>query len=573
MNAAAGSEETQWDAGTEHTHDPGGTPSALGHSQRLVLDEDDAPSPGGGSPTPPRDDGVAAEMLAAQQALGQLSELSLSAIESREVDAERVRLLLSIKALAQDQELAGDRRKASSSYLGTGRRAGDRESRDIIGLRRKLGGHAWKKSATTGNAEPLLRARRDVELCDAVQKDMALCAPSARAPALLWSSMPPKNARRLGSLDMMSEVLPQSENHFHEIPVAQDLETLKRVVFLEPGVTEDAAQVESYVGPEGEPGMPVGLAHTISRKVVGDIHAKIQASPFVSAAIHIPRDSEAFRQSRAMWAPASGIGSLGPAFGTSRSLFELREHGIQEAELFPENAYDVATLSKCTDFHSVDETAAPGHHPAGQTTDGIRTVSPERFGIRTFTSNAELSPESPAGVRSPERAGRPMGFDMIIQETHPQQRSPRQHRRALNLERGPETHDEKHRMARSIASFRDIVPSTILDVTSNYQEFYPQAKQMTTEASRASALPFVVNNNSLFAPKNSYLPAVYYAGDGVVKHDDNLAKSKAAVEANEARPALPALTAFAPPVFSVNGGAIPSTSVAVRQMVRVVSCR
>lgn len=166
-----------------------------------------------------------------------------------------------------------------------------------------------------------------------------------------------------------------------------------------------------------------------------------------------------------------------------------------------------------------------------------------------------------------------MGFDMMVQVTHPQQRSPRQHRRALNLERGPETHDEKHRMARSIASFRDIVPSTILDVTSNYQEFYPEAKQMTSEASRASALPFVVNNNSLFALKHSNLPAVYYAGDGVLKHEDGLAKSKAAVEANEAKPTLPFLTSFVTPVFSVNGAAIPSTAVAVRQMVSVGCCQ
>ena len=557
--------EERWDLDKQRTHVSDGE-----LSESLVLDEDGE----GGGEQSYMDDGLAVdrEPPAADRTIGQLSQLSLSAIESREVDAEKVKLLLSIKALSQDQVLAGHRRKASSSYLGTGRRAGERESRDIVGLRRKLNERGWTKSATTGNAEPLLRARRDVELCDAVQSDMALCATSARAPALLWCSMPAKNARRLGSLDMISQVLPQSNNHFHEIPVAQDLETLKRVVFLEKGVADDAAQVESYAGPEGEPGMPIGLAHTISRKTVGDIHAQIQASPFLSAAIHIPQDSEAFRRSRAMWAPASGIGSLGPAFGTSRSLFELRDRGIQEAEMCPENAYDVASLSKCTDFRSIDEIGATGHHTAGQTTDGLRTVSPERFGIRTFASHAEYSTESPADVRSPERAGRPMGFDMMIQVTHPQQRSPRQHRRALNLERGPEIHDEKHRMARSIASFRDIVPSTILDVTSNYQEFYPEAKQMTSEASRASALPFVVNNNCLFALKNSNLPAVYYAGDGVLKHEDGLAKSKAAVEANEAKPTLPFLTSFVPPVFSVNGAAIPSTAVAVLQMVSVGCC-
>ena len=36
-------------------------------------------------------------------------------------------------------------------------------------------------------------------------------------------------------------------------------------------------------------------------------------------------------------------------------------------------------------------------------------------------------------------------FFVLLEQTHPQQRSPRQHRRALNLERGPDAHDEKHR--------------------------------------------------------------------------------------------------------------------------------
>ena len=40
--------------------------------------------------------------------------------------------------------------------------------------------------------------------------------------------------------------------------------------------------------------------------------------------------------------------TAGPTFGTSRSLFEIRDHGIQEAEMVPLDAYDVATLTKCT---------------------------------------------------------------------------------------------------------------------------------------------------------------------------------------------------------------------------------
>lgn len=257
----------------------------------------------------------------------------------------------------------------------------------------------------------------------------------------------------------------------------------------------------------------------------------------------------------------------GPTFGTSRSLFDIKDHGIQESEMVPVDAYDVATLAHCKDYASMEEVGRPVH-PKGVTTDGLLTVSPQHFGIKTFTSNADYSAESPAGIRSPDRAGRPVGFDMMMEQTHPQQRSPRQHRRDLNMERGPETHDEKHRMARSIASFRDIVPSTILEVTANYQEFYPAAKEMTTAASRAAALPFVVTNNSLIAPGNTKLPSVYYMGDGVFAQHDDLAKSKEAAETNGELPKLPSLTTFAPPVFCVNGAAVPSTAVAVRHMVR-----
>ena len=104
------------------------------------------------------------------------------------------------------------------------------------------------------HAQKYDRSRRDVELCEAVQQDLALCTAEARAPALLWSSVPPKNARRLGSLDMMSEVLPELDNQFHAIPVAQDLETRRRVTFLEQSASADfLTKVESYAGKEGEP--------------------------------------------------------------------------------------------------------------------------------------------------------------------------------------------------------------------------------------------------------------------------------------------------------------------------------
>jgi len=96
------------------------------------------------------------EMSAASNSLNQPSGLSLTS-ESRQVDAAKVKTLLNIKALSQDQALAGDRRKASSAYLGTGRTVGDRESKDISKLLRNLHQQTWKKSATTGNAEPLLR--------------------------------------------------------------------------------------------------------------------------------------------------------------------------------------------------------------------------------------------------------------------------------------------------------------------------------------------------------------------------------------------------------------------------------
>ena len=504
--------------------------------------------------------GGEAPAAGANKTAGLKSEIDRAA-ERRELDGEKVKTLLSIKALAQDQQLAGDRRKASSSYLGTGRSAGQREAKDIRKLLNNLHQQAWRKSATTGNAEPLIRARRDVELCEAVQSDLALCVSSSRAPALLWSSMPPKNARRLGALDMMSQVLPESDlHHFHAIPVGQDLETLKRITYVEP--VGHVSRVECYAGTEGAPGSPMGLSHTIARKKVGDIHAETQVSPFLSATVHLPRDSEEFRKCRAMWPAASGIGSLGPTFGTSRSLFDIKEHGIQEAEMVPSDAYDVATLTKCADFDSVEEVAAG--HGISQTVDGLNTVSPQHFGIKTFSSHAGFSAETPARIRSPERAGRPVGFDMMIEQTHPQQRSPRQHRRSLNLERGPHIHDEIHRMARSIASFRDVVPSTILDVTKNYQEFYP-SHNSTTATARAVALPFIVSNSSLVAASNSKLPSVYYVGDGIVEAEDDAGGPKA--KATQDAPTLPSLTSLSPPVFTVSGTAVPCSAVSDRQMV------
>ena len=157
-----------------------------------------------------------------------------------------------------------------------------------------------------------------------------------------------------------------------------------------------------------------------------------------------------------------------------------------------------------------------------------------------------------------------MGFDMMIEQTHPQQRSPRQHRRSLNLERGPHTHDDIHRMARSIASFRDVLPSTILDVTKNYQEFYP-SHNSTTATARAVALPFIVSNCSLVAASNSKLPSVYYVGDGIVEAQDDAGAPKA--KATQDAPTLPSLTSLAPPVFTVSGAAVPCSAVSDRQMV------
>jgi hypothetical protein len=547
--APPGGEEGSWDLAEQRAH------VSAGEFDTLVVHREDDEHEGDGAKAAHPFAGRDLSSAGTTECPGGPGD---RAAEARDVDAAKIKSLLNIKALAQDQQLAGDRRKASSSYLGTGRSVGQREAKDIGKLLANLHQQAWHKSATTGNAEPLIRARRDVELCEAVQSDLALCASSSWAPALLWSSKPPKNARRLGSFDMISTALPEEDlHHFHPVPVGQDLETLKRITYIEPGAK--ISGVEAYAGLEGEPGSPRGISHTIERKKIGDIHAEIQVSPVFAATVHIPKDNEEFRKSRAMWPAASGIGSLGPTFGTSRSLFDIKDHGIQEAEMAPSDAYDVATLAKCTDFTSVSEVAT-GHRD-GQIADGLNTIAPDFFGIKTFTSHPDLSAASPAGIRSPDRAGRPIGFDMMMAQTHPQQRSPRQHRRSLNLERGEEAHDEKHRMARSIASFRDVVPSTILEVTENYHEFYPTTQHMSTEASRAAALPFVVNTNSLLTANNSKLPSVYYMGDGIVQVDP------AAPKATQDAPKLPTLTAHAPPVFTVSGTAIPSTAVSERHVV------
>ena len=168
---------TTWYSDMQDSHI---TKGAKGTHDSLIIDEDEVT----GTYNRKQNQDGDIKFKEIESSVSGLSQLSLSAIESREVDAEKVKLLLSIKDLSQDQALAGDRRKLSSSYLGTGRTVGDKESKDIRKLLHNLHQQTWKKNATTGNAEPLLRARRDVELCDAVQRDMALCVPSARAPAL-----------------------------------------------------------------------------------------------------------------------------------------------------------------------------------------------------------------------------------------------------------------------------------------------------------------------------------------------------------------------------------------------------
>ena len=519
--------------------------------------------------------------------LVELSDRNVSAIRSRVVDDSKVKALLSIKALSQDQTLAGDRRQASSSYLGTGRRAGQREAKDILQKLSDLRQSSWKKTATTGNAEPLLRARRDAELCEAVQNDLQMCSSNARTPALLWSAVPPKDARRLGSLDMISDVL-VLPSQMHHTPVGQDLETVKRLTFLDRDASTTHTQV--YEGPDGEPGSPMGLNHTISRKTLGNIHAEIQVSPCLAATVHVPQDREAFRRARQIWPSASGIGSLGSTFGTSRSLFELQDHSIQEAEMLPGDAFDVATLTKNSSrgpAHSTEHTVAmgvtdPRGHPMGRSTDGLRTIAPEVFGIKSFSSHPDASADSPVRIRSPERTGRPVGFDVMLEETHPQLRSPRQHRRALNKQRGEATHDEKHRMARSIASFRDVLPSSILDITANYQEFYRTDGEYhgMTAAAREAALPCVVTNSVAIAPNSMNNPSLYYMGDGLTRIEAarRFAKSQATKDKTQQRRAeadvsapkeevllLPELTNFSNPVFSITGAAIPISAVRSQQ--------
>jgi len=67
-----------------------------------------------------------------------------------------------------------------------------------------------------------------------------------------------------------------------------------------------------------------------------------------------------------------------------------------------------------------------------------------------------------------------------------------------------------------------VLPSTILHVTANYNEFYPALQPTTNAAARAAALPFIVSSNCLYSTNNTKLPTVYYIGDGVLAPDDDL---------------------------------------------------
>ena len=147
-----------WDLAKQQTHVSDGTQETLVLDQQDAHGHEDEMGSQEGGPVSMEDYFVASAALENPSAKHDLSDLNISAIENRDVDDTKVKLLLTIKAQSQDQtqDLASDRRKGSS-YIGIGGTIGDRESKDIAKLLRTLRQEKWKKSASTGNAEPLLR--------------------------------------------------------------------------------------------------------------------------------------------------------------------------------------------------------------------------------------------------------------------------------------------------------------------------------------------------------------------------------------------------------------------------------
>ena len=151
-------EVVPWDLAKQRTHVSGGTQETLVLDQQDAYSHEDEMGSQEGGSVWMEDCLLASAVPGKPSAKHDLSDLNISAIENRDVDDTKVKLLLTIKAQSQDQtqDLASDRRKGSS-YIGIGGAIGDRESKDIAKLLRTLRQEKWKKSASTGNAEPLLR--------------------------------------------------------------------------------------------------------------------------------------------------------------------------------------------------------------------------------------------------------------------------------------------------------------------------------------------------------------------------------------------------------------------------------
>jgi len=296
-----------------------------------------------------------------------------------------------------DNVLAATRRDGKAE-LSFGEGAGAEDARRIAGLVRALRGREWVKKVDKRLVEPLLRAHRDAALCDQVDSDLELCSAAADAPAILWTSQPPPSARRHAPARRPPVQPPALGAPARPAPClvrrvllgkvdGSRVETIDRIrcppLHTAPPVSRAArlsdAGVRSFVD-KGAQDTPVSANEGAW---MGRDAVAVQASPWLAGALADPKEAEQRRAARAWWAPASGIGSLGPAFGADASMF---------AEAPPELPPGVSVVASAAAAPPAARdwgAGAPAHlaralarGEEAREASGMRTIQPWRFSAR-----------------------------------------------------------------------------------------------------------------------------------------------------------------------------------------------
>lgn len=307
----------------------------------------------------------------------QLTRIQHLARDSKEqtagdgVEKWQVDYLLQVRELSHDHDLAASRRTVKLVPV-----PALKNVKKMTSLVRSLRQKDWKKTADLGPAETLIAAGRDKELCNMIEKDMAMSSASVASPSLLWCSAPAMSARFKPPKDSVVHTVYSEAESLR----GKHYEKRNRVLFA---THRNRAPNDPNVREEEAPAM--------------------QSSPWLAAGIAEPEIRENAARVRNTWASASGIGSLGTIFGAANSLFVTSGAKQRSA----------ATL-------------------ANDPRPGIRTLSPTSFGLVSITSKPEASADTSIGVRDPVRTPKLQDPLSVLEQTAPRLRSPRQHQMKRN---------------------------------------------------------------------------------------------------------------------------------------------